>query len=266
MKKVVLIFSILIATSTNAFCAENLDKSDKPLSDKPDKLLLDKPILDKPDKADKPLPDKSDKPEKPKIMTLSEKAAQVNLLNDDKAKIKEWAKFTSKENYLIIDKKNCCATVYDKNGNEIDNFEVGIGREIGDDFNDTSGILGKPTNTTPAGEYTLDPNIYNKAAYGDLTLSLGKKACKSGSPKQVVALHKIPKFRLKERLNKFYDGNLANNRMSHGCINFIEKDFKELTQSIHGGSKTYILPEEKGNKLILEKNSDGEFQFVQAKY
>lgn len=198
--------------------------------------------------------------------TLSQKVSKINLIEDDEQKIKEWAKLNSTDNYVIINKKDCSATVYDKEGNLIKNFEVGIGKEIGDDFNDTSGILGKPKNTTPAGEYTLEPNIYNKAAYGDLTLSLGSKACKVRSPKQVVAMHKIPKFRLQERLNKFHDGNLANNRMSHGCINFTEKDFKEFTKYIHDGLKTYILPEEKGNKLILEKNDKGEFEFAQAKY
>lgn len=263
MKKVVLIFSFFIASGISALCAE---LPEKPLSEKPilDKPLSEKQLSDKPP-VDKPLPDKPS-PQKPKKATLSEKVAQINVLDSDKEKIMEWERFSSKENYLIIDKKNCCATVYDNYGYKVKEFEVGIGREIGDDYNDTSGITGKAKNTTPAGEYTLKPNIFNTAAYGDLTLSLGTKACKPKNPKQEVALHKIPKFRLKERLSKFYDGNLSNNRMSHGCINFIEKDFKELTKYIRGGFKAYILPEEKDNKLVLEKNTDGLFEFTQTKY
>lgn len=197
---------------------------------------------------------------------LSDKIAQINSLQDDEQKIKEWAKLNSAQYYVIINKKNCHATVYDKEGNEIKSFEVGIGREIGDDFNDTSGLLGKAKNTTPAGEYTLIPNIFNKSAYGDITLSLGAKANKANSTKKVVAMHKVPKFRQQDRLKKFYDGNLANNRMSHGCINFIEDDFKEFTKYIRGGLKTYVLPEEADNQLILAKNEKNELELIQTKY
>jgi len=198
--------------------------------------------------------------------TLLDKVDEINSMQDDTRKIKEWAKFNSEKNYVIIDKKDCIATVYDKEGNEITDFEIGIGKEIGDDFNDTKGLLGKPKNTTPAGEYTLITNIYNKSAYGDITLSLGSKANKSKTVKKMVALHKVPKFRQKDRLKKFNDGNLANNRMSHGCINFLEDDFNELTKYIHGGLKVFVLPEESDNKLILTKNNKNEFELTQTKY
>lgn len=198
--------------------------------------------------------------------TLADKVSEINLIDDDKQKIKEWAKLNSEKNYLIINKKDCSATVYDKDGIAIATFEIGIGREIGDDFNDTLGLSGKSKNTTPAGEFTLIPNVFNKSAYGDLTLSLGTEANKAQKSKKVVALHKVPKFREKERLKKFNDENLANNRMSHGCINFLEEDFKELTKYIKGGFKLYVLPEEKDNKLILEKNNKGKFEITQTKY
>lgn len=198
--------------------------------------------------------------------TLADKISQINLLPDNEQKVKEWAKLNSTENYLIVDKKNCAAIVYDKEGQEIEKFEIGIGRDIGDDLNDTAGLLGKPRNTTPPGEYILNTNVTNKANYGDLTLSLGKKPSKVKNPKKVIALHKIPKFRLRERKNKFYDGNLANNRMSHGCINFIEKDFQELIKYIHGGLKVYVLPEETDNQLILTQNDKNGLEFNQTKY
>lgn len=198
--------------------------------------------------------------------TLSDRASQINLIQDDEQKIKEWAKFNSAENYVIINKKDCSATVYDKEGNKIKSFEIGIGRDIGDDLNDTSGILGKSRNTTPAGEFILNTNIFDKSSYGDFTLSLGSKANKAKSAKKVVAMHKIPKFRMQDRLKKFYDGNLKNNRMSHGCINLIEKDYKELIKYIHGGLKVYVLPEEADNRLILEKNDKNEFELTQTKY
>ena len=210
--------------------------------------------------------DVSDKLNEENPDVLNKIDSQINSMKGDEQKVKEWAKFNSTENYVIINKKNCSATVYDNSGNEINRFEVGIGKEVGDDFNDTSGLLGKSKNTTPAGEFTLITNIFNKSAYGDVTLSLGAKANKANSTKKVVALHKIPKFRMKDRAEKFYDGDLSNNRMSHGCINFVEDDFKELTKYIRGGFKIYVHPEEDGNELILAKNAKGEFEFAQTKY
>lgn len=254
MKKIILILFILIMIVADAVAAEVLD------SVKKDALSADVFEKSKKDILSTEIP------EKPKKDTLSDKVSQINSLHDDKQKIKEWAKLNSAKYYVIINKKNCSATVYDKEGVEIKSFEVGIGKEIGDDFNDTRGLHGKPKNTTPAGEYTLITNIVNPSAYGDLTLSLGTKANKGQSAKKVVAMHKVPKFREQDRLKKFYDGNLANNRMSHGCINFLEKDFKELTKYIHGGLKTYVLPEEEGNELMLVKNDKNEFELAQTKY
>ena len=93
---------------------------------------------------------------------LLDKVSEINLMQDDEEKIQEWAKYSSSENYVIINKKKCSATVYDKDANELKSFEIGIGREKSDDFNDTLGLQGTPKNTTPAGEYTLVPNLFNK--------------------------------------------------------------------------------------------------------
>lgn len=239
MKKIILILLTLVITTTNTFAVEIPDSI---IEEDIDEIIL---------------PDED---------PLSDKVSQINSLEDDEQKIIEWSKINASKNYLIINKKDCQATVYDKDGNEIAEFEVGVGRQIGDDFNDTLGLVGKSKNTTPAGEFTLIPNVFNKSAYGDLTLSLGTDANKNQKSKKVVALHKVPKFREKDRLKKFYDGNLSNNRMSHGCINFLEKDFKELTKYIQGGFKLYVLPEEEDNKLILKKNDKDEFELIQTKY
>jgi len=255
MKKILLILSILIMVSPNVF-AEDFE-AEIPLDipfDKSIDIPTDAPTDAFNDIEEDNLSDEAS-------LTISE----INAIEDDEQKVKAWAKFNSTENYLIINKKDCSAIVYDKDGDEIKSFEIGVGREIGDDFNDTSGLAGKAKNTTPAGEFTLIPNIFNTSAYGDLTLSLGSKANKSKKSKKMVALHKVPKFR-QERLCKFNDGNLANNRMSHGCINFLEKDFKELTKYIHSGFKVYVLPEEEGNKLMLVKNDKNGFELVQTKY
>lgn len=299
MKKSLLILSILIASCAKVI-AEDIDlelplsvlediQANKPdfspfnvprksLSNKPEVLESEKDLpsddipSETPQDLLKDLPPSLTGDEVPTVVPkVTEKAKDadkvfwVNLIQDDEQKIKEWAKISSNENYLIIDKKNCSAIVYDKDGNKLATYEVGLGRDKGDDFNDTSGLKGKARNTTPAGEFTLIKNVFNTSAYGDLTLSLGSKANKSAKSKKMVALHKVPKFR-QERLCKFKDNNLANNRMSHGCINFLEKDFKVLVKYIHEGFKVYILPEEEDNHLTLVKNEKGEFEFVQTKY
>lgn len=276
MKKMFLILLALITTSTNAFTADipeisdvlkdDILKDDASIDDILTQDNLTEDHLTKPSIVDEIVKKDNIKVENVKRDTLSDKVSQINSIPNDEKKVKEWAKLSSEQNYVIINKKDCSAIVYDKYGSEIERFEVGIGREIGDDFNDTLGQLGKSKNTTPAGEFTLIPNIYNKSAYGDITLSLGSKANKAENTKKVVALHKIPKFRMKDRHDKFYDGNLANNRMSHGCINFIEKDFKEFTKYIHSGLKVYILPEEVGNELILGRNDKNELELNQTKY
>jgi len=282
MKKIILLISILITTATGAFPADFPDIPDVAGSHEfPDIPVLpeiadfsdntDIPVVSDildiskgdilPNKEEQHLPSKNIKDDE-----LSAKVAEINSMENNEQKIKEWAKYNSAENYVIIDKKDCSANVYDKEGKEISRFEIGIGTEIGDDFNDTSGLVGKSKNTTPAGEYTLLKNIFNKSAYGEFSLSLGKTPNRTQKAKKVVALHQVPKFREKDRLKKFYDGNLANNRMSHGCINFMQDDFKEFTKYIKAGLKIYVLPEEKDNSLILAKNSKNEFELAQTKY
>lgn len=288
MKKTLLLLFILLNISINAFAIDILDEetqgavSEDIISKEaipediipedtvsqditPEDTVSEKPVSEDADHEDSAPQEIASEDVGPKN-TLSDSVSRINAIEDDEDKIKEWAKNSKFEYYVIIDKKNCSATVYNKEGDEKGTYEIGVGTEIGDDFNDTSGLLGKPKNTTPAGEYTLIENIYNKSAYGDLTLSLGGKANKSKTNKKVVAMHKVPKFRQKDRLHKFNDGNLANNRMSHGCINFLDKDFKEFTKYIHGGLSVYILPEEADNHLMLKKNSKGEYELAQTKY
>lgn len=216
--------------------------------------------------ADAPVDTPTNIPDTKQENTLFDKVSEINLMQNDEQKIKEWNKFNPSGNYVIINKKKCSAIVCNKDGEEIKSFEIGIGRDKSDDFNDTLGLTGKAKNTTPAGEYALIQNVFHKSAYGDLTLSLGEKANKAQHAKKVVALHKVPKFRQQERLKKFHDGDLANNRMSHGCINFLEVDFKELIKFIHSGLKVYVLPEEADNKLLLTRNDKSEYEFIQTKY
>ena len=56
---------------------------------------------------------------------------------------------------------------------------------------------------------------------------------------------------------------VADNRMSYGCVNLTEEDYDIMHSYLGEGNKIYILPEENGNKLLLEKQSDGSYKFEQ---
>lgn len=193
---------------------------------------------------------------------------QINAIADNKAKIIEYNKLNHiKRNYILVDKKDCKATVYSPLGKPLKSFEVGLGKEIGDDLNDGFAYLGEAHKRTPAGEYSIitkKPKL--KDEYGNVLFSLGSKGNLSTKVKSTVALHQIPTSLKKERIDKFNDGILSNNRMSYGCVNFKEKDFAELTNFMGQGSKVYILPEEQNNSLKLALNKQGKLEFEQTKY
>jgi hypothetical protein len=65
----------------------------------------------------------------------------------------------------------------------------------------------------------------------------------------------------------FQNKTIKDNRVSFGCVNFMVESYDKMRKLITGkGTKVYILPEEKGNSLHLEKQKDGSYKFFQTKY
>jgi len=188
---------------------------------------------------------------------------EINSIPIDRNRIIAWNKEDkSDSNFVIIDKKNSKLTVYSPDGKEIKSAEVGTGQMVGDNYNDA--FAKKSIKRTAAGEYSVDykatgDDIYAKH-YGSNLLKL-----KSAERKEDIAMHQIPDTH-PERIAKFNNKSLKDNRMSFGCVNLQKKDIEELKDFIPKGAKVYILPEEKGNTLKLENQSDGETRFVQTKY
>lgn len=201
------------------------------------------------------------------IMTDKEKIIEYNkLLNENGL---------SNGNYVLIDKKKCKAYVYSPDGDVLLKSEVALGRQKGDVRG--GGYKNKKvklTLTTPPGEFyvgregaisgTTDERLYGKRVLmlrGDHTRQDSKKT-------QTLALHRVPATpmgRLRE--NVFHNGTLKDNRVSFGCVNFLVSFFDKMRSFIKGkGTKVYILPEEKGNHLKLEKQKDGSYKFFQTKY
>lgn len=183
---------------------------------------------------------------------------RINQLSDDKSKVLEWHKQNpTDQNFVIVDKKACKATVYSPDGKEVTSFMVGLGRQKGDDYM-------KPNNERPmtsAGIYTIDYRGNGRDGYARLyndnifTLTTDKGA--TG-----IALHQIPNGN-KARKGVNYDGNLENNRYSNGCVNFEQKDFKELEKHIGLGAKVYILPEDDNNYFVVK---NGQLNLTQKKF
>ncbi len=216
---------------------------------------------------------------KPKKERLAER---INKLNTPKEKIIEWSKQNQTKNYVIVDKKNCTATVFNPKGEPLKGFEVGLGKDVGDAATQAY-IPGNPQRTE-AGEYeiivnrnhsssslaTFGTNIFTLKATTKVNQSYyyeryGRSGYAYGHP----ALHQIPNNALETRSRAFGNEDLSDNRMSMGCVNFRPEDFDELERVLNasGGTKVYILPEEDGNDLRLTLNpTTGQYNFRQTKY
>lgn len=213
----------------------------------------------------------------PKLQELVADTFSVKI--DDRTKIIEYNKLlkTHKKevrNYIIIDKKNCEATIYTPDGDILLKEEIGLGKQKGDKR--AGGHRKKhlkQSYTTPPGEYYINregskKGSSNEILYGNRLLSIAGDHTKAESKKsQTIALHQVPTTRLKTRLKAFNNDNLEDNRMSFGCINFLNESFDRMRKLIKGiKTKVYILPEENGNSLHLEKQKDGTYKFFQTKY
>lgn len=177
-------------------------------------------------------------------------------------------------NYIIVDKKKCTATVFNADGDSLETFEVAIGKQRSDKrgggYKDPKIKL--RANTT-AGEFEISregaTSQNDKKLYGDRVLILrGDHTIEASKSKQTLALHRVPKTPMgKLRENVFNNKTLKDNRVSFGCVNFMADSFDKMRKLISGkGTKVYILPEEEGNSLRLEKIGENKYKFFQTKY
>ena len=158
-----------------------------------------------------------------------------------------------KDYYGIVDKKNCKLTIYDKNGNAVKSYILGLGEDKGD------GIAhnGKGGHLTTAGEFTLDENVNlvgkeNYQVNGQYRFMALNGDNASGDNMQ-AGIHMIPKNLQKKRLPWMDSKTLDDNRMSLGCVNMYQRDYEDMYNNyLQGGCKIYILPEEAGNELVYD--------------
>lgn len=220
---------------------------------------------------------------------LSKNTTLTELVKDsfsrkytDVQKVIEYNKFINSykniaqksSNYLIVNKKQCNAIVYSPVGDTLKTFKVILGKSVGDKR--AGGYWNHEINprcyTTP-GEYKISyvgasSNKKDKVLYGNNLFFLqGDHTEKAAIGKQATAIHQIPDSRTKaDRLRRIESETLKDNRKSFGCVELTDKDCEDLKHYIGKGSKVYILPEEAGNALKLEKQKNNGYKFVQTKY
>lgn len=204
-------------------------------------------------------------------------AKKINNMTSDAQRIIEHNKTNYQGQYYgIVDKKSCQLKIYDKKGNVIKTLTVGVGKNKGDNLqsyyldraNKTDDALkAEQGRYTTAGEFTLDEVESTTDAY---TGKDGKpkimslKGDNRGYHAGQMSIHMLYKPQYAKRKAAIESKGLEDNRMSYGCVNLTEEDWNTMHQYLGEGDKLYVLPEEKGNKLQLEKQKDGTYKFEQV--
>lgn len=215
-------------------------------------------------------------------------ADKINSMSSDSARIIEHNKTNYQGKYYgIVDKKSCQLKIYDKQGNVVKTFTVGVGKSKGDglgkyylDHHEKTkdAYKAEQNRFTTAGEFTLDDHANAPMAYTGadgkarmMNLKGDNRGVRSGQ----MSIHMIydPKTDLsksqqsdtyKNRKAAIDSPGLEDNRMSYGCVNLTESDYDAMHALLGEGDKIYVLPEEKGNKLQLERQKDGSYKFEQT--
>lgn len=221
-------------------------------------------------------PKKYQKKSIPKLTAKEQEVLHINAMKNDTDKIIEYNKKNYQgKYYAIIDKKACKLRIYNKSGKVIKSYTVGVGKKVGDNLGSYYMERAQKTKdawkaeqgryTTP-GEFTLDEVHKTSSAYTGkdgkpkiMHLKGDNRGVRSGSQ----AIHMLYKPDYNRRKAAIDSPGLADNRMSYGCVNLTEEDYNDMYQYIGEGDKVYILPEEEGNKLQLEKQKDGTYKFEQ---
>jgi len=152
------------------------------------------------------------------------------------------------DSYVVVDKKRARMNVY--KGNKLQkSYEVGTGANPGDAQTVTRVVNGKTdwdsgNRSTGAGVYTIsniDPQSHEYFGLPAFNLKNDR------GMEVATTIHGTPMA----RRAKFDNNNIADNRMSYGCINGKCYDLKDLYGRVDVGSNVYILPEDAGNQFQI---------------
>lgn len=212
-------------------------------------------------------------------MDKKSKQDKINSLPTNKERVIEYHRTMShsRDNYVVVDKKNYTATVYSWDGCVVKEYEVGVGKEASDNLCVRS--KKNPQNnfaSTTAGIYTANYRANGhdayKRLYNDRVLTLSHDGLRargvkvkdkdgnvtiSYSGETGVAFHQVPNgnYRRIQMLDE-PGATKENNRFSSGCVNFRPEDFDDCMENINGvGTKIYILPEDDNNYMCVKNGN-----------
>lgn len=219
--------------------------------------------------------------------TNPEYVRAINGMGSDEQRIIQYNRDNYEgQHYGIVDKRTCQLKIYNKEGKVVRSFPIGIGKLKGDNlssfymdraYHTEDAAKAEQGRYTTPGEFTLDDHATASMAYTGrdgkarmMHLRGDNRGERAGSP----AIHMIydPKTSLEgshqsadyqRRLAAINSPGTDDNRMSYGCVNLREEDYDAMHALLGEGDKIYILPEENGNKLQLERQSDGSYKFAQ---
>lgn len=223
---------------------------------------------------------------------LKEKYKAINALPTDKERIIKWHQETAGINtksYVIVDKASCEATVYSATGEVLDTFEIGIGREKGDEIQLENVVIetkeiekngkiekkitidkakdskGKTFETTSAGIYYFSGKAKVNPRKGNTYPTIdgyNEYSLEAERGSTGVSINPIPSNH-PEQIGKMYNGNAQDNRFTDGDINLFSNDFQKLGKHLKFGTEVFVLPEKPNNKIIVR---DGQLNFVQEDF
>lgn len=149
--------------------------------------------------------------------------------------------------YIIIDKNDATALLFSAKGKLIGDAPVLIGRALGDDA--TPGVgskslseIGPAEMTTPAGRFL---SKIGRAGGGHRVLWVDYATS--------VALHTIPAGNKEQRRARMLSPEIADNRITFGCINVPKAFYDKGVRRLFGkkGGYVYLLPDTKPLETVF---------------
>ncbi|OSZ76132.1 L,D-transpeptidase [Hydrogenophaga sp. IBVHS1] len=178
--------------------------------------------------------------------------AQTQPLSDGARQTVAWVKGQRDllgQPFVVLDKQLAHAWVFDANARLAGATPVLLGSAKGDDS--VPGIGEKPIaailpheRTTPAGRFHLEPG---KNAKGERIYWVDYDAA--------VSMHRVRSANASERrLDRLATSDVADNRISYGCINVPEAFYNEVIDGLFASGKgsIYILPETRPISTLLK--------------
>lgn len=167
--------------------------------------------------------------------------------------------------YTVIDKKTNTLYQYDENNKLINQFRVGLGKDIGDKFTINSKNKKVDRNVSGAGIYNTVARPSNESYKHEYDNNIVLLENERGV-RQAMSIHQLPNSLKRKRETLLNNTDLTDDDFSNGCINCNKEQFEQYNRLVTPGQPVYVLPEEPGNfftvknkKLSFTTNKNKEY-------